>query len=240
MGGLAGLSGLSGLSGEFGGGSGGGGGGGSALTDAVAYYLFEDGSDATLRGNDLTVNNSPAFAAGLIGNAIGTASSGSKWASSSGTSDQDLGGLAEWSISVWFKITATPNRFSCILAKGPDSGSQEYRLLWDNTFGRLSFEAYGISNTYTVAVADGAWHHAVMFKASGSGDLSLIIDNGSAQVAAADLGSSGSGVFGVGGQDTGLYIMTGQIDSLGIYKFMLSGGQIAALYNSGAGMDPAF
>lgn len=58
----------------------------------VAFWPFQaDGSDATGRGNDLTLNNTPTFTAGLLGNALTLVQASHQSATATRTADTQIG-----------------------------------------------------------------------------------------------------------------------------------------------------
>lgn len=206
----------------------------TTLNNANAYYKFEsDGTDSSGNGNTLTLNNSPSFVSGKIGNAIQCVSASSKNASRASTATLSVGGSA-CTICCWFNFS-TINTFNAILAKGPDSTALEYRFLVYSSGNTFEWDLKsGI--TKSVSISTGAWHFALCtFDGT---NASIYFDGGTATSGSANAATGTGGTFFVGEQQGGLYLCDCTIDSLGIWPRVVTSTERDQLWNSGNGFDP--
>jgi hypothetical protein len=113
----------------------------------------------------------------------------------------------------------------------------------DGTAGKLNFN-YQSGGTWSpvaggTAINDDAWHHVVVtynagtvvFYVDGSVDGSYV-GQGSAMGTTADPMSLGASTFPWA-------FLSGSLDAVGIWQRVLSALEVAALYNSGTGLEPA-
>lgn len=141
------------------------------------------------------------------------------------------------SYSVWFKTSTTATQ--AIIARRPSSSTDDFVLLThtDNKI-RLAPGSGGDASGSTT-VDDGAWHHAVVTYNSGAwnvyvdGSCTPEITVGSSAIAGNSIQTR------LGEREDGTtWDFTGEIDQYLYYDRVITCGEIGALYNGGAGLDP--
>jgi hypothetical protein len=197
---------------------------------AVAFWKLDNATDATGNGHTLTNNNGVAFTAGKVGNCA--AFDATNWLSG------NLGTRAEISISLWARITDLEAGENQIYLSSESDSYPDLRL--GGWTGGSNFLYWGGTGVSIANICDGDWHHIVVTydgqyaKAYFDGVLTQTIDNGP-EAGAADLSTW---ILGIDADliSTGL---TGNVDAIGLWDRVLTLGEIAALYNGGAGIEPA-
>ena len=157
-------------------------------------------------------------------------------------------GSGAWALSMWIKTTTagsvtTNNVFFQI---GPASGSAGTRITLSVSSGAL----YGLltNNAFNTVggtpVNTGNWTHIVVNKAAGGTVSSFTVwVNGVQQ----SLTLSGSSTINLGAyplnlsqQASGTKSLNGSIDEVGLWSRVLTAGEVATLYNGGAGRPYPF
>jgi hypothetical protein len=196
---------------------------------AIAFWKLSDLTDASGNGNTLTNNNTVTFAAGKIGNAA-VMDGADQYLSR----DSFAIGTA-YTQAVWFKLDAISGTHFIL-------DNKERAMLYINSDGDFRSSSYDLSLTgveFTPAstVVEGQWHHAA-FVYNGT-SIKLYFDGALVATETFEIGDSAIDVFAIGSLNYGLHYFDGQIDAVGIWDRALSDGEIATLYNSGTGLEPA-
>lgn len=208
-------------------------------TNLISYYKLSNGAYSTdsVGANTLTTTGSTQQSGGFIGY-------GGSGDNIKATTNFGLTGTADLSISWWVKMSTD------ISATGVGFLFQGSTLTTDRLLS-LDYEYNGgtrrlnlyngnnsISNSYTVTLGT-SWHHIVITRTSGSVDLWL---DGTKVMSAVAQSTA------TGGQNV-LYIGTGKAfggtsdhnyDELGVWSRAITSGEVAQLYNSGAGNQYPF
>jgi hypothetical protein len=199
-----------------------------ALTDNLqAFYKLSDTSDSSGNNRTLTNNGNVSFASGKLGNAA--VFDGSNYL----TNSVNISNYSGLTIAMWIKETESGKIFFGIPSQ---NGGNIYI---SNHMGSIScaFQDNG-DVTDSFNLADGEWHHVVSSLDSNNsirlyadGNLLQLVENTNAVL-------SDSGSVGYIGAWEGLYgASTGSIDAVGIWNRALSDSEVAALYNSGTGLE---
>lgn len=125
----------------------------------------------TTNSNDLTDNNTVAYATGLLGNACDFETTNSEYFSITDGGQTGLENFSAYSISLWFKLeSATPFDVNWGFVNKYSGGSGgyflEYRQYPSNNDNFLSYARDGSGNnsshiTNDLGIANDVWHHIV-------------------------------------------------------------------------------
>ena len=149
-----------------------------------------------------------------------------------------LNGLANGSISMWFKTSNTAGQI--FMAKWASGQQQFYAILYPNTRIDVYGTSIGFRSTDTMALADGNWHHLAITLdggLTGNQRFKVYVD----ATALTNLGFSGPTAFSTSTSDLligkrndyGFSEWNGNLDEVSIFTKTLSASEITGLYNSG-------
>jgi hypothetical protein len=199
---------------------------------AVAFWKLADLTDASGNGNTLTNNNTVTFAAGKIGNA----------AVFDGV-DQYFSGpnlltVSIWSLSAWLKTSASGYKI-LFKVETLSGGSQQTMLqLGDGDVRAFCGNGNEQGTFWGVSANDDAWHHVVLIADTVAGEMKCYFDGSLVRTeTSADVVANQN--FCIGSIDGTYDFWDGSIDAFGIWNRALSAPEIATLYNSGTGLEPA-
>jgi hypothetical protein len=208
-------------------------------TNLLAFYKLDDLTDSSGNNRTLTNNGNVSFASGKLGNAASLASG------TLSTESLNFNGLNAMSMSMWVKVDGNNSGSWCFASRFSDyNGGQ---LFFGNnpdnsSLLRLILNVNG--NFYNIQtsdhnVYDGNWHF-VTFSFNGQ-QIKMYVDSQlkGTQNASGNISNS-SAAFKIGGSVQEIYStapFNGLVDALGIWNHALSDAEIAALYNSGTGLE---
>lgn len=231
----------------------GGAGASSLLTGLVAYWALDEASgtraDATGRGNSFaTVNNAPGNTTGKVGSAIQLTSASSQWLKAASTADLTIGDN-DCTIALWVCLDSKSGQRT-FLSKWSDNttADQEYTVQYVDSTNRFRFWIGGFSKSVDATTLGSpslsTWYFIVA-QHDAANDLIKIGVNAGTLDTAATAGvapTSHSMDLGLGSQKAQVSAnqMDGRIDEVGIWKRLLTSGEITALYNAGAGRTYPF
>ena len=201
--------------------------GGGGITDGLqAFYKLSDLTDASGNGNTLTNNGDVTFSSGKIGNAADF-DGVTPYLSKSGF---DIGN--SFTISTWFNTSSLSPSYIGIAIQ---QGNAAFYITPDGTISFGDFSSWNASSGPNI-ISSNNWHHVALVSDNGSG--TLFVDG---NIVATDqsnyleMNSSGSD-FKING-DSGDSNYTLKVDAVGIWNRALNSTEVAALYNSGAGIE---
>ncbi|MEJ0053546.1 MAG: LamG domain-containing protein [bacterium] len=210
----------------------------------VSYWkLDETGGDAidSVGGNTLA-NNGTVYAPGLVHNAARITGAGraGHYFTADDLTQNGLDVTGDMTLACWVKFGSQPPDMYPILAKwGGPSDANSYRLAYANAggTGALFFGTNGSSNeqvTIPQTLSDGAWYYIA---ATASGTTGTIYVNGAGigTGTVAETKNDSSTAFGLGYQAGGNISGDQLQDECGVWSRALTAGEIAELYNGGAG-----
>lgn len=213
----------------------------SNFTNLVACWDMEEASgtryDATANSLDLTDNNTVSAAAGLVGSAAVIQRASNEYLSHT---DNDMFefGSSDFTISLLVKMPSIMTGY--ILDKSL-TGTKSFSV-YNSSFGiRFYWSADGTSTanvTGPYLYADDAWHHVVVTR---SGNYLFFYMDGAAAGTGSILSTiyNGTSMLTVAGYQMST-ALDGVVDTLAIWNgTALTAGDIAWLYNSGAGRSCA-
>lgn len=204
------------------------------------WHLDSDFTDA-YGSNDLTDNNTVQSDAGQLGTAALFDSANSEYLSIASNSTLQTGDIA-FTLACWVRLNATT--LQAILGKWGDvSNTREYLIQHRTSPTQFSFwiSANGTSATGVLAptpspTATGTWYFVVAYHDPVANVIGISVDGAAATTAAHSTGAyTDAAAFEIGRSESGQYL-SARVDEVAIWKNrVLTAGEIATLYNSGAG-----
>ncbi len=221
-----------------------------ALTDnLVAYWEFEsNGNDSHSVGPyNLTANGTPSFGAGgRPGNAV-TLDGSVDYLTRASHANLSAGNV-DFTLAGWVYLDSVAS-YAMILSKwGFADADKEYNVRYNSTGSQFEFlvRAPGggitqVEGTNFGAASPATWYFFAAWHDTSVPEAGLSINAGSANTFSHSGGvTAGSAQFEVG---NGIEItgtpMNGRLDSLGIWRRVLTGAERTALYNGGNGVSYA-
>jgi hypothetical protein len=197
--------------------------GGFPSSGLLAFWKLADTSDSSGNGKTLTNNGSVAFVAGKIGNAAEF--SGSNFLSRSMNVDFSDG----VTVSFWFK-PADVEAYG-VMFYGGAGGTFAI-----NYTGSSSIDINNAAAAFlNVAAGPDEWHHVVA--TIGPTDTRVWLD-GLLADESENQGNIAGAAIALGATIENAQHYTGLLDAVGIWDRVLSDAEIAALWNSGSGLEP--
>jgi hypothetical protein len=226
------------------------GGGGTALnTSLIAYWKLDEASgtradsEGTGTPQDLTENGTIGNAAAVISN--GAVIDTSEWLSRADSADLSVGNI-DFSIAAWCYITSVSGGQKYFVGKWGGAGAREYLLYYDNGSERFRFiVSDGSSNGEAIANNFGVptintYYLVIGYHDSVNNVVGISVNAGTPNTTAWTTGSIDSTTgFAIGALDAATnpsLSQNGRQDETGFWKKVLSGAEITALYNGGAGI----
>lgn len=201
--------------------------------------------DLSGRGNHGTPVGLPVHVAGRIGSALQIDTS-TKHLSLGTATDLNLGTSTNFSVAFWIKATTwgSGNDPTFISNKNWNSGANQGWIIAGQTDGstwQWNWKASGTTRAdfeLGGTLSDGNWHHIAVTH-NRTGNATFYHDGvqiGSVSIAAAtgNIGTSNPTVIGADGLFANATVSDTRFDDVGIWARVLTAGEIAALYSSGA------
>jgi hypothetical protein len=212
------------------------------LTDLVAYWKLDDLTWSDSVGSANLTNNS-GVAVGLPKLGAGSAQfDGSNYLSLANRSEVQITG--DFTIACWVYLGTLDGSRQMIVSKDT-VGSREYALqinLADRFFFNISGSGT-VSDSTVLAI--NTWYFLVVDYRASDNRIRLIVNDGTPnETTGSSPATVGSAEFQVGARQYNFFeepIANGsRIDEVGIWKRLLTSGEISDLYNSGAGITYPF
>lgn len=210
-----------------------------ALTTNLINYWKLDGNSNDAVGSNNGTDTSITYNAGngIIGQGAGFG----------GASHIDLGTLAitgtgDRSVSLWVKCSnssGTPYIFTISRSGASVTGEV---MIWMEPTGKMHFFDYdgGASGfdslTNSTVFNNGSWHHYVFVKSGTAGAVYVdgVLDSSPTAASNVNWSSLGS-AFGYDNR-SGVNLLTGAMDEVGLWTRALTSLEVTQLYNGGAGL----
>jgi hypothetical protein len=218
-----------------------------ALSDAVPFataaYPLSDLTDS-VGALDLTNNNSAAFVAGKLGNAVDLELGSEQYLYRADDAAFDLLDT-DWMIRCWANVESNPGFRLGVVAKYPGNGG--YSLRWEPAYtggnNRYVFQVHDGTNPSAEAISNEAislstwdlihvWHDAT------NNLLGISVNAGTAATAAHSTGvANNASAFMIGRVEAVYSYFDGMIDDVVILNgYILDATERTADYNSGSGV----
>jgi hypothetical protein len=215
----------------------------------VAYYKLEEASGIRYdaKGNNhLSATNTPGSAAGKIGNALSTVAASSQYLSIASNSNFAMSST-DFTVACWVYLNSKP-AVEGICGKYGASPNEEYWVSYESAADRFKFKVSkdGTTGNRITIQADNfgspstaTWYFIVCWFDSAAGLINISINNGTPNSAACATAFAATNNFNIGQEGAGSYF-DGRIDSLGVWKRVLTATEKTNLYNGGTGLDYPF
>jgi hypothetical protein len=222
------------------------------ITDGLAAaYELEEASgtrkDATVRGNDLTDNNTVTQGTGVVGNCADFELSNTENLSLANANALDLlYGNQDLSFVIWVNHESLSSFNGIIGVQNATGDNRSWILLYNSTTSRFTFTLYPVGSTSgaTTVSADNlgapstsTWYMIYCYLINATNELGISVNNGTADTASHSGGgyAASNGDFLIGDIDSGGTPMDGLADQALVFHRVLSADEITWLYNSGSG-----
>lgn len=213
------------------------------LASLIAHWRLNESSG--IRGDshaglDLADINTVGSAAGKLNNAASFIAANEESLDAADSPALSMGNfdftIAGW---VWFDTVDSTG-----LAGKWSTLSLEYIVYCDGTNLRFyassnGTNAFFVTNTH--ALSTSTWYFFVAWHDAAADTINLSINNNAAASAAHSLGvHDGNAGFHLGQNEEGLTYLNGRLDSVSVWKRLLSANERTQLYNAGLGLDYPF
>ena len=221
-----------------------------SLTNLISYWKLDEASGTRVDShgtNDLTDNNTVTQSAGKLGNAAQFVAANSEYLNRADNASLSMGAGVRMTLTAWvYADSLTGVDTHEIIGKRNAIDSLEYSLRTDES-DLFSFfvTSDGTVGTITLVTAEAlstaTWYFVVAWY-DGT-NINLQVNNGTIHSTAfsADI-FDGTSEFDIGAVASLLpgWSWDGRIDSVGLWKRVLTADERAALYNAGAGTEYPF
>jgi hypothetical protein len=229
----------------------------SLLTSLVAYWKLDEATgtrvDSTSRGNDLAPQHTPTNAAGKQGNALSVSRAGAQWCSIADNADLSMGDI-DFSIAAWvyFNNAAPGGDFPSQFGA---SGLGRQKSMYCTTMSQPRSLALRSAATVRRLLAIEAttpanpslstWYFIVCWHDATANTINIRVNDTTTYSASHSAGCfNGTSAFGIGNgfgdESYANGFWDGRIDEVGIWKKVLTSGEITTLYNGGSAVTHPF
>jgi hypothetical protein len=213
------------------------------LTSLVAHWRLDESSGTRVdshAGNDLGDINTVGSAAGKLGTAASFVAANEELLGIADNPALSMGDIdftiALW---VWFDSLAGAG-----LAGKWSAGSVEYLAYFNGTNLRFHVSDDGTNNTFVTnsqSISTNTWYLYLAWHDATANTINLSINNNTPASAAHTTGvHDGSSAFLLSENEEGGSYLNGRLDSVSIWKRLLTPTERTQLYNSGSGLDYPF
>ena len=214
------------------------------LTSLVAHWRLDEASGVrsdSHGANHLTDNNTVGQDTGKLGSAAWFVATNEESLSIADNAALSMGDL-DFTIAGWVYFTTLA--FGGVLGKWSPGPIQEYLLYFDGTNLRFHVSANGSSNVFITnshAISAGTWYFFVAWHDSVANTINLSINNNTPATLSHAAGVfNGAATFSLDRNEEGLAWLNGRLDSVSIWKRVLTPTERTQLYNAGNGLDYPF
>lgn len=222
------------------------------LTDLKAHWRLNEASSTRVdahASNDLTDNNTVTQNPGKLGDAAQFTNANSEFLSITDNADLSMGDI-DFSIAIWAYLD-NKTTGQALLAKWVETSNSEYMLRYDDGTDRLIFSVTSggtdatrnnISATTFGSPPTATWMFIVAWHDAAGNTIKIQVDNGTADSTAHTGGVyDGTAAFKLGAINSPeVILLDARLDSVSIWKRVLTSGERTDLYNGGSGFDYPF
>lgn len=222
------------------------------LTSLVAHWKLDEASGTRNDShgtNHLTDNNTVTTGTAKLGtNAAQFTAANSEYLSVADNAALSMGNI-DFTIAFWLNLDTVASSQDLFNKCGGASGSdKEYRIYLNNASGNVLTFQVGDNAAASVAVDSGSaisaatWYFVVCSHDSVANQVAVQIDNGTAATAAYSGGShDGTQPLNIGVSiANGSFYANGRMDSISLWKRMLTSGELTSLFGGGSGLEYPF
>lgn len=222
------------------------------IDNLIAHWRLNEASGVRFDvhgSNDLTDNATVTQAVGKIDNAAQFIRANNEYLSITDNTDLSTGDI-DFTWAGWVWLDSKANNLSIIMKWTGAGDQREYGLIYlggatDRFHFTVSFNGTGTATTINAdsfgAVATGAWNFVVVWHDATANTINIQVNNGAIDSAAHSTGVfDGTGQLNIGATEQVLDFFDGRIDSVSLWKRILTAQEKTDLYNSGDGLDYPF
>ena len=213
------------------------------LDDLVAHWRLEEASGTRFDAhgsNHLTDNNTVGQTTGKLGNAGLFVAANNESLSIADNAALSMGDF-DFTIAGWVYLTTTD--FTGLIGKW-NAGGEEYLVYYDGTNLRFYVSSNGVTNASVAnsqAISAATWYFFVAWHDSVGNTINLSVnDNTPASLTHTTGVINGNAAFYLGHNSEGGTWLNGRLDSVSIWKRLLTANERTQLYKSGNGLDYPF
>jgi hypothetical protein len=199
------------------------------LTDNLAAFYRNNGTDQSGNGNTLTANGSPSTAPGITG----TAGAAMLVDSVDSWQGPSFGAGGDYTYALWLRVDSQVAGGNTFLKN--NDGVHSHNIETANAHDLIQFRISGpggLTIQSAATLADATWVHVALTLASGTATIYI---NGASSAS----GSASAGVNG--GHANGFQLLpadSSRLEYVGVWSRALSAAEVTQLYNGGSGLDP--
>jgi concanavalin A-like lectin/glucanase superfamily protein len=211
----------------------------------TGYWSFNEGAgmvagDFSGNGNHGTLTNGPTWTNGKRGQALDFDADSDNCVTTTSSLEATLGGTA--SLAAWMRTTQAGDddvwQAPGITGAEESGGQNDVFWGWIDDVGLIGIQAgNGDAAKSTAPINDGVWHYVVFTRNATTGTVSVYVDGELHDSATSETGNKTMPFSCIGAfEDNGDAIdyFQGILDDVRIYSRVLTAGEIARLYSSGA------
>lgn len=239
--------------------------GGEALSSAVSantltlslvsYWQLEEASGTRVDAygdNDLTPTNTPANAAGIVGNAAAFVSASSQQLVCANNATLQSGNI-DHTIAAWVYPTAQSSS-ACIVCKtdvdaAANAAGYEW-MLYQVSLTKVRFlvgkggNGTGATNSFSVTsdvdLTINAWNYVEGFWDAANVLVGVVVNGTVKTASSTTVPGTSTGSLRIGAIGPGSSYFGGRVDEVGFWKRLHTSDERTAQYNGGAGRAPSF
>ena len=213
------------------------------LDGLISHWKLDEASGPRIDshgGIDLGDINTVGSAAGKLGNAASFIATNEESLTTGDNAALSMGDI-DFTIAMWVWFDALTGTG---LAGKWGSGTVEYIAYFDGTNLRFHVSNNGTANASVVnahAISTGTWYFFCAWHDATANTINVSVNDNTPASAAHSTGvHNGTASFYLGRNEEGLTWFTGRLDSVSIWKRVLTAAERTQLYNGGAGLDYPF
>jgi hypothetical protein len=213
------------------------------LDSLISHWRLEEASGTRFDAhgaNDLTENNTVASAVGKLGNAASFIAANQESLSIADNPSLSMGDI-DFTIAGWVYLTTLD--FTGLVGKWT-AGTVEYLVYYDGTNLRFYVSANGTTNANLAnsqVISAATWYFFVAWHDSVANSINITVNNNTPASLTHSSGVfNGTAPFYLGFNQEGLTWLNGRLDSVSVWKRVLTSAERTQLYNAGAGLDYPF
>jgi hypothetical protein len=216
-----------------------------ALTDnLVAFWELEEASgnrtDA-VASIVLTDVNTVTSAAGIVGTAASFNQVSAESLTVADNAALSMGNI-DFTIQAWVRFIDVASTHVVICKGAAVNSTLEYALYGDSSpdlVFRIDDGSATLPTVRKTNISDSTWYHVIAYHDSVNNLIGIIVNDGTPATTATSIGSQDTAQVFTIGDDGNSRWHHGLIDQVGIWKRVLSAGEITQLYNAGSGLSYA-
>jgi len=196
--------------------------------------------------NHLTDNNTVGQAVGKLGFCGDFVAANVEWLSRASNASLQSGDIP-LTVAAWVKLT-TKTGYSEIALKDDNSTAREYGIYYDQPTDRFGFLLSSDGSSVVIELADalgppsaGVWYYVIGWHDDVANTINIQVNNGGIDSASHATGILAGGAdFTIGALQGGGGPADAQIDSISLWKRVLTGHEKTRLYGAGFGLEYPF